>query len=102
MPSPYTVGMPTDALVLHWNSPAMKVTEKVHPERYRADVRFKSDQLLESGYVAGESHLLARLCMISVRYGDGEIILYGFRPQFRAQTDGTYKLIFNTLYKESN
>ena len=35
--------------------------------------------------------------MISASYGKGKIILYGFRPQHRAQMHGTYKLFFNAL-----
>ncbi|MDY3285970.1 MAG: M14 family zinc carboxypeptidase [Eubacteriales bacterium] len=96
--TPYTLGMPSDALILHNNSAILEITERVHPENYRTDVRFARENVLKSGFLAGESLLCGRPCMLTVRVGAGEAVLYAFSPQFRAQTDGTYKLLFNTLY----
>jgi len=33
-----------------------------------------------------------------VNYGKGRILLYGFSPQWRGQSHGTFKFLFNPLY----
>jgi hypothetical protein len=67
----------------------------------RVDIitRYAEENLLMSGWAMGEDEYLSgKAAMMNVKYGDGQIILYGFRPQFRGQPRATYKLIFNALY----
>jgi hypothetical protein len=59
----------------------------IHPER----------DLLLSGYLEGEEELQNRPTMVWVRAGKGQLVLYGFRPQFRGSTPATFKLVFNAL-----
>lgn len=62
-------------------------------------VHYAKDDLLMSGWALGEKKYLgAKSAMMNVQYGRGNVVLYGFRPQFRGQPHGTYKLIFNPLF----
>lgn len=62
-------------------------------------VRYAEDDLLMSGWAMGEKRYLGgKPAMMNIGYGEGNIVLYGFRPQFRGQPRGTYKLIFNPLF----
>jgi hypothetical protein len=35
--------------------------------------------------------------VVSVEHGQGRVVMIGFRAQHRAQTHGTFKLVFNAL-----
>ena len=60
-------------------------------------VRYAERDLLQSGWLIGEKHIAKKAAMVSAKYGEGKVILIGFRTQNRAQTHGTFKLFFNAL-----
>jgi len=51
-----------------------------------------------SGYIKGAELLERRAAVVEYRVGEGRVVLIGFRPQHRAQTVRTFKLLFNSLY----
>lgn len=62
--------------------------------------RYAQDDLLMSGWAMGEERYLAgRPAMVSAGLGSGQVVLFGFRPQFRGQPRGTYKLLFNAIVR---
>ncbi len=61
--------------------------------------RYAESDLLMSGWALGEKeHVGGKPAMVNVRHGDGHVVLFGFRPQFRGQPRATYKLLFNALH----
>ena len=53
--------------------------------------------ILISGYERGAERLERHAAVVSFTKGKGKIVMFGFRPQFRAQTEGTFQLLFNAI-----
>ena len=62
-------------------------------------VRYADRDLLQSGWLVGEKTLAKKAAMIAARCKEGRLVLIGFRTQHRAQTHGTFKLLFNALIR---
>lgn len=60
--------------------------------RYQA-----SGSPLRSGYLAGEKYLNGKAAALQVAHDQGRVILLGFRPQWRGQPFGTFRVIFNAV-----
>lgn len=94
---PLAWGMPKDAWVMNFRSPAFSIQERVHAENYEIVVEYPKKDLLQSGWLVGEDRVAGQAAMVAAKCGEGQVVLIGFRPQFRAQTHGTFKLLFNCL-----
>lgn len=94
---PMAYGMPKEGLVLFRASPAFEIIPGRHNEAYQTIVRYKDENLLKSGWLDGEEKIVKKSAMITTAYDQGKIVLIGFRTQNRNQTDGTFKLLFNTI-----
>ncbi len=94
---PVAYGMPQEALILNMRAPVLEITDYSEAHNYEVVASYRDRDLLQSGWLIGEERLVNRPCVIKAKLGKGEVILFGFRPQFRAQTHGTFKLLFNCL-----
>ncbi|HSR51785.1 MAG TPA: M14 metallopeptidase family protein [Acidobacteriota bacterium] len=97
--NPLAYGMPSQGLVLFWQGPAFEITPSRHNDRYSPVATYAKKDILQSGWLIGEEHIAEKAGMVAARHGQGEVVLIGFRTQHRAQTHGTFKLLFNTMLR---
>ena len=95
---PLAFGMPDEALAVFLaGGQVYETTPSAASERTDRLVTYVDRDLLESGWLLGEDHIAGKAAVLSVKHGDGRVVLLGFRAQHRAQTHGTFKLLFNAL-----
>jgi len=90
---PLAFGMPRETAVVFMTS---AVFASADPEVTTVGRYPRSNPRL-SGWINGASHIEGKGALVDVAYGDGKAVLVGFRPYFRAQARGTYRILFNAI-----
>jgi hypothetical protein len=96
---PLTRGLASAVDAYFINSSAFEATEA---ERVRVVARYAKDNVLRSGWLVGEERIKDRIALAEVSFGKGRVVLFGFRPQHRGQTWGTFPLIWNAINQASH
>jgi hypothetical protein len=96
--NPLAFGMPEQALAtfLQGNH-AYEIIPTASNESAERIATYADRDILQSGWLLGEAVIAKKAAMVAVRQGQGKVVMIGFRAQHRAQTHGTYKLVFNAL-----
>jgi hypothetical protein len=95
--NPLAWGVQQDLLIIFRSHGAFEVKPSNQNDDYGVVLSYPDNQIMESGWLQGEEKLARKAAMVEARMGKGRVILYGFAPQYRAQSDAAFKLFFNPL-----
>ncbi len=94
-----TWGMTSDANMYFQFSPVFKLTpDAITSGKIKPLIWFDTDKSLRSGWAWGQSYLQDGIAAFAAPIGQGQLVAFGPEIAFRAQTHGTFKLLFNQLY----
>jgi len=89
---PLGYGLPRELAVVAARSPVFFVADQG-----RVIAKYPMYNPVLSGWILGAEKLFGRGALAECTHGLGRVIFFGFRPYFRAQARGTYKVLFNAL-----
>ncbi|MEQ1858093.1 MAG: peptidase M14, partial [Longimicrobiales bacterium] len=91
-----TQGMRPEVAAWFWESSrAFQVTDP----RVRVVATYGTGDPLLSGWAIGGSHVAGQPAILEADLGPGSVVLFGFQPNYRAQSMATWPLLFNALRK---
>jgi len=91
--NPIARAMPKEADAYFINSSAFEATDN----KVEIIARYAKDDVLRSGWLRGEDKIKDKIALAEIAMGKGRIVLFGFRPQHRGQTWGTFPFIWNAI-----
>jgi hypothetical protein len=83
------------------NNPVFKLGPGADAAGLKAFAWFDSPTPLHSGWAWGQHYLNGGVLAIDAPVGNGRLVLYGPEILQRAQPHGTFKLLFNALYRSA-
>jgi hypothetical protein len=102
---PVAAGMPKDVYATSTGGQAFEISILPAFNQGEREVKivawYAKKDLLASGWLSGERAVAGKAAVVDARLGKGHVVLYGFRPQFRGQSFGTFRLILNALYRSA-
>lgn len=96
---PANWGLTNHVDVLFNNSPVFKLKPEAKLQGFQVLSWFDTKTPLKSGWAWGESYLEDGITAFSAPVGKGTLYVYGPEITYRAQSHGTFKMLFNNLYQ---
>jgi hypothetical protein len=79
-----------------WYSTSSRAWEVTDPA-LRVVARYGEKDALLSGWALGIEHIAGKPAILEAKVGKGSVVLFGFQPDYRAQTIATWPLLFSAL-----
>ena len=89
-------GMPEECIAYFAGSRAFMIEEEGAKD-VTVVARYGEGSPLMSGFLLGEEQIAGKPAVLDVRLGEGRVVMFGFRVQYRGQSLATFKLMFNAM-----
>jgi hypothetical protein len=99
---PLGYGMAADTFGFYNNSPFFTLVDGFNANKASVIARYPNEEVVASGWLRGEDAMAGRAAVVAVDFKPGHIVLFGLRPQHRAQTHATFPMLFNSLYMSAD
>ena len=90
---PVAQGLASEGVAWFRNSRAFDVSDPA----LRVVGRYGTGDPLLSGWALGAGHVAGRAAIVEAQVGRGSVVLFGFPPNYRAQSIATWPLLLNAL-----
>ena len=91
---PLTRGMDSTVNVWYWgDSRAFEITG----DNVQVAARYATGDPKVSGWILGPEHIAGKPALVTANVGQGDVVLFGFQPNYRGQTIATWPLLWRAL-----
>lgn len=94
---PITLGLQKNIGVFSRGKPIFSTSFPSFDMDRRVIGKYPEENILLSGYCENEEKMGNKTNIVWLKKGNSQLVLFGFSPQFRGQTDASFKLLFNSI-----
>jgi hypothetical protein len=98
---PLGYGVAPNTYGFYINSPFFQLVEGFNSQHTAVVARYPNTNVVASGWLKGEELMAGRAAVVAIDLNPGRVVLFGLRPQHRAQTHATFPMLFNALYESA-
>jgi len=94
---PITLGLQKNIGIFSRGKPIFSTSFPSFDADRRVIGKYPEKNILLSGYIENEKEIGNKTNIVWLKKGNSQLVLFGFSPQFRGQTDVSFKLLFNSI-----